>query len=338
MFLFKRNGIYYVKYKDETQNRYRRISTKCTKKNEAIKFISGLNERLKNKSVVDFITLCSFHKKYLKYVSDNYSIGYTKTVDVSFKQLITSIGDIPIKNISYSQIDTFLTETYKRTKEGGRTYHIALKSAFNKAIKWNHLNENHFSKIKLQKIPKNNPIFIKETEFNELLELEQNMLLKTIYQFAFYTGMRLGEIINLQWSEVNLLDEIISVKNTNGFTTKSKKERTIPINSNLKTLLINMFPTIINIDKTNYVFTKNGIKLNGDYITKGFKKCIRISKLNKALHFHDLRHSFASNLAIKGVSLFIIKEILGHSDVKTTQIYSHLRIEDLKTSINLLNI
>ena len=67
------------------------------------------------------------------------------------------------------------------------------------------------------------------------------------------------------------------------------------------------------------------------------KKIITVNKLNQSLHFHDLRHSFASNMATKGVSIFIIKELSGHQDVKTTQIYSHLRTENLRASINLLN-
>lgn len=338
MFLFKRNGIYYVKYVDEAQNRNRRVSTKQTKKSEALLFISELKQRLKDKPKFEFITLSQFHAKYLQYVKDNHSFNYAKAVDTSFKQLILFIGDTPIKNISYPQVDKFLTETFKRTKQGARTYHIALKSAFNTAIKWNYLNVNYFTKIKLCKIPKNNPLFIKETEFAELMKLENDSLLKDVFQFAFLTGMRLSEIINLQWNEIDLADNIIHVRNTDDFTTKSKKERIIPINTTIKELLIKKFPKIIPITRNNYVFTKRLVKLRGDYVTKEFKNLIRKSRLDPALHFHNLRHSFASNLASKGVSILVIKELLGHQDVKTTLIYSHLRTEDLRVSINLLNI
>lgn len=337
MYLFKRNGIYYVEYKDEIQNRRRRISTKQTKKTDAIKFVSELKERLKEKQKYDFITLSQFHKKYLQYVKDNLSLNYSKIVDTSFKKLIEFIGDMPIREISYPQIDKFLTETFKRTKEGARTYHIALKSAFNTAIKWNYVSTNFFTQIKLAKVPKNNPIFIKENEFDELLKQETNPLLKEIYQFAFYTGLRLSEIINLKWNGIDFAENIIQVKNTNEFTTKSKKERVVPINPIVKNILLNRYPKVISIEQNDYVFTKEGLKIRGDYITKGFKKCVKSSKLNHELHFHNLRHSFASNMAIKGVSIFIIKELLGHADVKTTQIYSHLRAEDLRNAINVLN-
>ena len=59
--------------------------------------------------------------------------------------------------------------------------------------------------------------------------------------------------------------------------------------------------------------------------------------MDKSIHFHSLRHSFASNLAQQGVSLYVIKELLGHSSVSTTEIYSHLNFETLKEAISVLD-
>ena len=85
------------------------------------------------------------------------------------------------------------------------------------------------------------------------------------------------------------------------------------------------------------MFTKcNSIKLNEDFISKQFKKSVRAAVLNDKIHFHSLRHSFASNLVQKGVSLYVVKELLGHEDIKTTQIYSHLQKENLMDAVNLL--
>ena len=63
---------------------------------------------------------------------------------------------------------------------------------------------------------------------------------------------------------------------------------------------------------------------------------VRIAGLSNEYHFHTLRHSFASSLVQKGVSIFYISKLLGHADIKTTMIYSHLNTEDLKNAIEKL--
>ncbi|MCL5027975.1 MAG: tyrosine-type recombinase/integrase, partial [Bacteroidetes bacterium] len=83
-------------------------------------------------------------------------------------------------------------------------------------------------------------------------------------------------------------------------------------------------------------FRLKGRKLHQETISKQFKDAVRKSNLNEKIHFHSLRHSFASLLAQKGVSLYIIKELLGHEDLATTQIYSHLQQQNLRDAVNLL--
>ena len=89
---------------------------------------------------------------------------------------------------------------------------------------------------------------------------------------------------------------------------------------------------------SSYVFCKgNGEKYTGDYFYRSFKRACIAAGMDKSIHFHTLRHSFASNLAQQGVSLYVIKELLGHSSVSTTEIYSHLNIESLKEAISVLD-
>ena len=78
------------------------------------------------------------------------------------------------------------------------------------------------------------------------------------------------------------------------------------------------------------------IRINEDDPSKHFKKAIRDAGLNDKIHFHTLRHSFASRLIQKGASVFVVKELLGHEDIKTTQIYSHLQTQNLVEAIKLL--
>lgn len=150
--------------------------------------------------------------------------------------------------------------------------------------------------------------------------------------------MRLSEIINIKWSAINLSERTIIVQNNETFTTKSKKERMIPINNTLATVLNNRIPKVLNINFDEYVFYKySGVPYLKDYISKSFKKVIRKLEMNDRIHFHSLRHSAASNMVQAGVSLYVVKEILGHEDLSTTQIYSHLQKENLISAVKTLD-
>ena len=88
---------------------------------------------------------------------------------------------------------------------------------------------------------------------------------------------------------------------------------------------------------SNYVFKNTkGFKLNESYVSKNFKRAVRNAGLDERIHFHTLRHSFASNLVQNGISLYIVKELLGHENITTTQIYSHLSKDNLFQAIHLL--
>ena len=89
--------------------------------------------------------------------------------------------------------------------------------------------------------------------------------------------------------------------------------------------------------ETNFVFKNvKGFKLNDSFVSKNFKKAVRETDLDEKIHFHTLRHSFASTLVQNGASLYVVKELLGHEDISTTQIYSHLNKESLYQAVQLL--
>jgi site-specific recombinase XerD len=92
------------------------------------------------------------------------------------------------------------------------------------------------------------------------------------------------------------------------------------MNEKLFKVISERIPKIIDINNSNYIFTMDGRKFIGDYISKCFKKVVRrLIHLDQRIHLHSLRHSFASHLAKNSVSLYVIKELLGHRDYRTTQ-------------------
>ena len=241
-------------------------------------------------------------------------------------------GDIPISKLTIKILDQFITSVYSRSDSGASLYYRTLKAAFSKAVAWEYLPENPLKKIKSPKLSKSFPVFINDEQFTKIIENTDRKFLKDIFTIAYYTGMRLGEILNMKWDWIDIGTSIITVKNSDSFTTKSKKERIIPISPKIKDLFFNLSNS-----KDGFVFYKHlGIKYNENFISKEFRKAVDKTKLNKQIHFHTLRHSFASALVQRGTSLYAVKELLGHSDIKTTQIYSHLQNENLSNAINLL--
>lgn len=315
------------------------ISTKTTQRNEAETFLENFKQDLlePKPQQIKSISLSKFRDEYLSYIEGSKSKSYITSVKLSYKMLIQFAGDIKLNHLDLRTLDKFINITYARARRSSSLYYRTLKASFSKAVLWNYLTDNPLKKIKAPKIPKVYPSFITVEELHKILEQTKNDVLKDVFFTAFYTGMRLGELLNMKWNWIDLEKNVITVKCSSSFITKSKKERIIPINPSLKKILINQIPKVINIDKEDFVFRKfANVKLNENYVSKSFKQALRKADIEESIHFHSLRHSFASNLAQKGVSLYVVKELLGHEDLQTTQIYSHLQKENLSQAVNLL--
>lgn len=151
---------------------------------------------------------------------------------------------------------------------------------------------------------------------------------------AVLTGMRLSELINLKWEAVDLINRIIHVRNTDTFTTKSKKSRVIPMNEYLYKLLAKRKEHAV----CEYVFHKKMLKLDRLYVSKKFKKFVIDAGINPKLKFHSLRHTCASWLVQSGIDLYTVQKILGHSSVNVTARYAHLQQSQLSDAMNRLKI
>ena len=302
----------------------------------------------------EIVTLRVFAEEYRTLIQNNRSISYLHSVNIALNYFLEFSGpQTPINKISLKEIELFIMFLKKKVKKGYAVYYRNLKSAFNKAKDWGYVKENYFIKIKLPKMQKLAPIFIDSDELARINEQINNDIVRDFVTIGFYTGMRLNEIVNLKWKNVNLDTRIITVGDEE-FMTKGRNQRFIPIcdeameilsgkrkieNGNNKGGSHEVKVYHIKKDSTEgYVFYKeDGEKFTGDYFSRRFKRACIAAGMNKSIHFHSLRHSFASNLAQKGVSLYSIKELLGHSSVSTTEIYSHLNLETLKEAISVLD-
>ncbi len=338
----KKSPFYQLTY--EVSGKRTTLSTKTTKEKEAQEFLflfkNSLLHPVQNHTQLEnknSILLSNFKDEYLEYARPTKSKNYLESITLSFKQFLSFCGDISLEEINTRTIDRFITYTFSRTQRGAHHYYRTLKAAFNKAVEWNYISVNPFTKIKFPKLSKSFPAFISEDELLIILTNTPYQYLKDIFTVGFYTGLRLGELINMQWNWIDFFQNQITVKCSNEFLTKSKKERIVPMSEKVKSVLINRF-NIATHQPNEVVFYRIKVrKLHQETISKQFKQAVRESFLNDKIHFHSLRHSFASLLAQKGVSLYIIKELLGHEDLATTQIYSHLQQQNLRVAISSID-
>lgn len=335
MFIFKRNNYYYVEFTDPKTNKTKRITTGEKTRKAALIFITkmktGLNHQMNN--ISNTISIEDFKNEYVEYVSNTHTSKYTKSVKLSFRMLIQEFGNKDLHLITAKEFDSFLSRKFRTAKFAAHLYYRTLKASFNKAIVWGYLLENPLKNISLPKTPQKQPTFITVDELNEIIKLTRNKTIASMINIAFYTGLRKGELINLKWSAVSNNLSILHVKNEDGFTTKNKKERKIPINDIVKRELLKLTEN----GKTGFVFKNNwDYQFHEDFVSHHFKKAVRKAQLSETICFHTLRHSFASLLVQKGISLYVVKELLGHSSIATTQIYSHLDNKALIKAVQIM--
>ncbi|MBL1121411.1 MAG: hypothetical protein D8M26_00815 [Ignavibacteriae bacterium] len=319
------------------------VSSHTIDRKEAQKFLASFipQPKQKSKSVPVLrqtsIKLSTFFEEYKTYISNTYSVKYLKKAVIpSFVSLQKYSPDLTLEKVSTRDLDQYISSIASKSKYAASMYYRTLKAAFNKAVVWNYIEVNPFNKIKTPKTPTSLPLFISEAELIHILDKVENQLHKDIFTTAYYTGMRLNELINMKWDWIDFNQNFIIIKNSDQFLTKTKQERIIPIHPRVDQILKSRFP-LGQENENHFVFYRvPGVKLNGEFISKQFKKGAKAAKLNPKIHFHTLRHSFASALVQRKVDIYTVQKLLGHSKIQTTQIYSHLQKENLFSAINIL--
>jgi len=190
-------------------------------------------------------------------------------------------------------------------------------------------------KLKGVKIPRKLPSFVKESELMELLDGAsfedsfQGWREKVILELLYGTGIRLSELINLKQNQIDTFEKVIKVKG------KRNKERIIPFNSELGRTIedykIHRDKEIGSLDSdTTLILTDSGEPTYPMFIYRIVKKNLQLTSADKK-NPHILRHSFATHLLNKGADLNAVKDLLGHSSLAATQVYTHNTIEKLKS-------
>ncbi len=156
--------------------------------------------------------------------------------------------------------------------------------------------------------------------------------LTPIVLVALNTGLRRGELLSLRWRAIDTDRDIVTVE---GRTAKTLQTRAVPLNSEAVEVLKNWRELQGRVSPDAFVFpAASGGRM--DNFATAWESARTAAEL-KSFRFHDLRHTFASHLVQRGVDLYRVKELLGHSDIKMTARYSHLRPDDLAAAVALLS-
>lgn len=284
------------------------------------------------------VTLQDFLNMFIEYLV-NQKHSTKNTID-SYRRDISSFINFSAKEkiSKVTQINTQLIQKFiDKIKRDGMsdstvTRHISsLKSFMQFLYINNYINNNPAAGIKSVKTQRKIPDILTGDEINLLLEQPNSSDLKgcrdkAMLELLYATGIRVSELINLNISDINLKSGFINCKN-------EKKERTIPLYpaavSALSVYINRVRPVLISGNEETSLF----VNINGGRLTRqGFWKIIKYyteqANINKVITPHTLRHSFATHLLQNGADLKSIQEMLGHSDISTTQFYTHLLEEN----------
>ncbi|WP_338045907.1 site-specific tyrosine recombinase/integron integrase [Methermicoccus shengliensis] len=191
----------------------------------------------------------------------------------------------------------------------------------------NVLNEKFDEKLPLAKSKHKLPVVLNRREVQKLFEVTTNIKHKVVLALLYYAGLRLSEVRNLKWQDIDFERGLIHIKQAKG-----EKERVIFLHKNLKDLLINY-----GIRKSELVLiSERDRKYNKRTIQQIVKNAAKKAGIKKKVTPHTLRHSFATHLLETGADIRYIQQLLGHKSLRTTQIYTHVANKDIKKLANLL--
>ena len=334
MFLSKIGEIYYLFFSDQTGTRHK-VSTSCQNKSDAFIFLQNfkLHEYEKRKKLKT-ISFSDFKDQFVAYSSGIHTPKTLRTNVTALREFLRVEGNKQLHSIGIREIEHFLSVKKKEASEWtARKYYGSLAAAFEKALQWDYIEANPFRKVLKPKTREILPAFFTESDFRLLLSVIEDKDFQELCITALLTGLRLDELLHLCWQDIDFNSKLILIRNTEKFTTKTRKNLIVPMSDELFRLLKNR-KEAIRFECEVVFHNKNGGELLYTSVSQKFKKYIQRAGLNDKLHFHSLRHSFATALVSSGVSLYAVQKLLGHTTIRTTEIYSHLMPQQLHLEVN----
>lgn len=262
----------------------------------------------------------------------NYSDNTIKSYEKDLEKLIKFYEKKDILKLGVKDIEKYIKTLNELAASSVSRNISSLRTFYSYYMKLDKIKYNPCDSIKQPKLGRHLPSYLTIEEVKKLLDIEINTPYdarnKAILELMYATGLRISETISLEFKNIDTEDCIVRVMG------KGSKERIVPINdyaiNALNDYIKNYRPSLIKKGETNYLFINNhGGMLTRQGVFKMIKaECLK-KGINKNISPHTLRHTFATHLLENGADLRVIQELLGHSDIQTTQIYTHITNEKL---------
>lgn len=287
-----------------------------------------------NDSVSGFLSYLSLQKRF----SPLTVINYESDLKQFFIFLDDELGEPSLENITYQHIRAFIASLIDQGISSSSVNRklSALKSFFRYLVQTDVLPVNPAQRVPGPKIPKKLPVFADEDQMhrvfadfdfgNDFEGTRNRLIIDLLYQ----TGMRRAELMNLRENDIDIYNTQLRVLGKGG------KERIIPFDMNLKRNLETYLRVKNDKGFTNpyLLVTEKNKALSANLVTRIVSQVLGSVTTNQKKSPHVLRHTFATHLLNNGADINAVKELLGHTSLSATQIYTHNTIDKLKKTYN----
>lgn len=281
--------------------------------------------------LTDFLQYLRFEKRY----SAHTITAYNKDLEQFRDYLTAEFGTTELKVITHFHIRGWLAGL-KTEKQGARTINRKLSSLsayYKYLLKQGVADKNPVRQLHAQRLPERLPVYLKETESQNLIDEVQyeegfkGFTDRLICELLYATGMRRNELQQLKENDIEWSLSQVRILG------KGNKERLVPLSSALLDTLREYIQEKRKLENhdDNFLFNlESGTPLYAGYIYRTVNKYMRGTTTLQKKSPHVLRHTFATHLLNNGANIQAIKDLLGHSSLAATQVYTHNNIDKLK--------
>ena len=273
-------------------------------------------------------------EKFIRYlqIEKNYSRHTILNYKLDLEHFKNFLGELSLEKVDYLILRKYLAalkEKNLKSRSVSRRL-SALRTFFKFLIREGLLKNNPVASLSSPKQDKPLPLFLTEEEVTKLIEAaqpkdERGLRDRAVMETLYSTGIRVSELVGLNIEDIDFIGGVAKVMG------KGKKERIVPIGDiALSTIRAYLERRKKHIEAQALFLNKSGRRITDRGVRNIIDKYIRMASIKQGVSPHTLRHSFATHLLDRGADLRSVQELLGHVNLSTTQIYTHLTTEKLK--------